>query len=151
MIFSNQCSLINNNSKLRTYLSHVTDRRLSSVTFSTSGISKIIEIRNSNKAHGHDNISIRICKIFVDNINKTLELIFKQALIIGSYPSNYKKCNIVPQKKGESRILKTTAQCLCFQYAARFLKGFYLVWLVFSQKTTLLLKRNPDLNLLTLG
>ena len=110
MIFSNQCSLINNNSKLRTYLSHVTDRRLSSVTFSTSVISKIIEIRNSNKAHGHDNISIRILKIFVGNINKTLELILSRLLSQAHIlPITKSVISFLSTKKGESRILKTTA------------------------------------------
>ena len=81
--FLDQCSLVNNNSKLPTNLNHVTDRRLSWVTFAAGDISKNIPNLNSKKAHGYDNISIRMLKISDDSINKPLELIFKQALIIG--------------------------------------------------------------------
>ena len=52
--FSNQCSLINNNSKLPTNLNHFTVRCLSSI--SAGDIGKIIQNLNSKKAHGHDNI-----------------------------------------------------------------------------------------------
>ena len=43
--FSNQCSLLNNNRKLPTNLSHITDRCISSVTFSASDIGKVIKKR----------------------------------------------------------------------------------------------------------
>ena len=58
--------------------------RLSSATFSTGDIGKIIQNLNSNKAHGYDNISIwmlKICGVTID-----LELVFKQAFITGAYP-----------------------------------------------------------------
>ena len=42
---------INNNSKRPKNLNHVTDRRLSSVTFSTGDIGKISQNLNSNKEH----------------------------------------------------------------------------------------------------
>ena len=38
-------------------------------------------------------------KICGDNINKLLKLIFKQALIIGTHPSDWKKSNTVPVHK----------------------------------------------------
>ena len=50
---------------------------------------------NSNKAHGHENISIRMLKICGDTICKPLELIFKRALTTGVFPSEWKKGNIV--------------------------------------------------------
>ena len=49
--FSNQCSLINNNSKIPTNLIHVTDRRLSPVTFSVGDVVTIIQNVNSNHSH----------------------------------------------------------------------------------------------------
>ena len=67
--FSNQCSLINGNSKLPTNLGHVTDRCLSSVTFSADDIGKIIQNLNSNKAHGHDNNSMLMLKIYGVTMN----------------------------------------------------------------------------------
>ena len=39
------------------------NKRLSTVTFSTKDIGKIIQNRDSDKAPGHDNVSIRMLKI----------------------------------------------------------------------------------------
>ena len=43
--FSNQCSLLNNNRKLSANLNHITDRCISSVTFSAGDIGKVIKKR----------------------------------------------------------------------------------------------------------
>ena len=43
--FSNQCSLLNNNRKLPANLNHITDRCISSVTFSAGDIGKVIKKR----------------------------------------------------------------------------------------------------------
>ena len=149
--FSSQCTLLNNNSKLPTNLNHVTDRRLSSVTFSAGGIAKIIQNINSDKAHGHDNNSIRISKICGDTINKPLELIFSRLssqahiLLIGKRVMSF-----LFTKKAKTRMSKTNAQCLYYRYAAKFLKGFHLICLVFYEKIILILQNNLDLNLVTL-
>ena len=46
-------------------------------------------------------------KICGDTISKPLELIFKQALITGTYLSHWKKGNIVPaHKKGDKQNIK---------------------------------------------
>ena len=87
-----------------------------------------------------------------DTISKPLELIFKQALITGTYTSDWKKGNIVPvHKKCDKQNIKITTQHLYYRYAAKFLKGFDLtICLAFSLKITLLHKSNPVLNLVTL-
>ena len=69
------------------------------VTLSAGDIAKIIQNLNSNKAHGHDIISIRILKIPGDTIRKPLELIFKQAFITITYRFDWKEGNIVPFHK----------------------------------------------------
>ena len=89
--FSNQCSLLKNCSKLPTNLRYVTVKRLRTINFTTDNIEKIILSLNPNKAHGHDNISIRMLKICGNTICKPLELIFKQALTTGVFPSDGKK------------------------------------------------------------
>ena len=66
--FSKQCSLITNNSKLPTSPSYLTDKRLSTITFSAEDIGKIIRSLNPNKSHGHDNLSIRMLKLCRDAI-----------------------------------------------------------------------------------
>ena len=53
--FSKQCCLIPNNSSLTADFNHITDKRLSTVTFSVKDIGKIVQNVDSNKAHRHDN------------------------------------------------------------------------------------------------
>ena len=85
----------------------MTDNRLSSVSFSQDDIAKIIQNLDPNKAHGHDNISIRMLKICVSSIYKPLEMIFKQCIEIVFFPSEWKKTNIVPiRKKGDKQTLE---------------------------------------------
>ena len=105
--FAKQCSLIKNSSKLPLHLHYLTDNRLSSVRFSQDDFAKIIQNRDSNKAHDHDNISIRILKICGSSMYKPLEMIFKQCIETGFFPSEWKKANMVPiHKKGDKQTLE---------------------------------------------
>ena len=104
--FSNQCSLLKNCIKQPTNIRYVTDKKLCTINFTTDNIEKIIVSLNPNKAHGHDNISICMFKICGNAICKPLELIFKQALTSGVFPSEWKKENVVPCcKKATSKTL----------------------------------------------
>ena len=76
-LFSKQCSLILNNISLPADVNYITDKRLSAVTSSAKDIGKIIKNLDSNKVHGHDNISIRMLKICSGSICVPLEVIFK--------------------------------------------------------------------------
>ena len=58
--FANQCTLLNNSSVLSNNLAKLTNKSLDRVSFSTDGISKIINNLDPNKAHGHDMDSIRM-------------------------------------------------------------------------------------------
>ena len=60
--FAKQCSLIKNNCKLPSHFHYLIDNLLSSVRLSQDHIAKIIQNLDPNKAHGHDNISIRMLK-----------------------------------------------------------------------------------------
>ena len=105
--FAKQCSLIRNDSELPTSLTFYTNNRLSTVSFSHEDIGKIIQNLNPNKANGHDNISIRMLKICGSTIYRPLEIIFKEALSTGLFPSEWKKGSIVPiHKKGDKQVLK---------------------------------------------
>ena len=107
IFFSKQCSLIPNNSSLPADVNYITDKRLSTVTFSARDIGKIIQNLDSNKAHGHDNLSIRMLKICGDSVCLPLEMIFKQTLLTGVFPSVWKKGNIVPiHKNGDKQNIK---------------------------------------------
>ena len=105
--FADQRFLISNASKLPSNFRLYTDNRLSTVTFSRDDIGKIIQNLNPNKAHSYDNISIRMLKICGLSIYGSLELILKEALSTGLFPSNWKKGNIVLiHEKGDKQILK---------------------------------------------
>ena len=56
---------------------------------------KIIESLHSNKAYGHDNITIRILKICGSSINKPLEMMFKQCIETGVFLSEWQNANII--------------------------------------------------------
>ena len=84
--FSKQFSLINNGSNLPTHIQYLANNRLSSVTFSQDDIAKIIQNLDSGKAHGHNNISMHMLKIFGSAIYEPLAIIFKQCVDTGIFP-----------------------------------------------------------------
>ena len=61
--FAEKCSLINNSSKLPSTFLKRTDKFISSISFSSNDIARIIRDLDPNKAHVHDMISIRMLKI----------------------------------------------------------------------------------------
>ena len=68
---------------------------------------KVIQKLDPNKAHGQDNISIRMIKICDKSICKPLRKIFKKCLRTATFPLEWKKGNIVPVfKKGDKQIYK---------------------------------------------
>ena len=89
--FATQCSLISNSSKLPQHTQYSTDNRLSCVSFSHHKITKVIQNLDPNKAHGHNNISIRILKVCGPSIYKPLEIIFNQCLETGVFRLNGKR------------------------------------------------------------
>ena len=104
--FADQCSLISNSSELPSKLEYLASR-LSSITFSVGDIAKVIQNLDSNKAHGHDYISIRMVKLCSTSVFKCLEIIFHRCLETGTFPNDWKKGNVVPvYKKGDKKTLK---------------------------------------------
>ena len=53
-------------------ITFATEQKLSTLEFSTDDIVKFIKSLNPNKAHGHDEISIRMIKLCATSIAKTL-------------------------------------------------------------------------------
>ena len=95
-LFAEQCSLIKNSRKLASHFHYLTDNCLSSIRFSQDDIAKENQNLDPNKAHGHDNISIRMLKICGSSIYKPLEMIFKQCIETGVFLSEWKKGNLAP-------------------------------------------------------
>ena len=105
--FADQCTLMSNTIMVPSNFMLYTDNGLSGVTFSQDDIGKTIQNLNADKAHGQDNINIRMLNICGSSIYGSLELIFKEVLSTGLFPSNWKKGNIVSiHKKGDKQILK---------------------------------------------
>ena len=79
---------MSNTSQLPSNFTLYTDNRISTVTFSQDDIGEIIQNLNPNKAHSHDNISIRMLKLCGSSTCGLLQLIFKEALCTGLIPSD---------------------------------------------------------------
>ena len=56
-----------------------------SINFFDNDILKIIKSLDINKAHGHDDISVRMVKICDDAIKKPLSIIYKNCIKTGLY------------------------------------------------------------------
>ena len=80
---------------------------MSSITFFTDDIARMIQNLDPNKAHGHDQIRIRMLKLCRTSTCKPLKIIFNQCLQTGRFPNDWKKGNVIPVfKKGDKQILK---------------------------------------------
>ena len=107
IFFAFQCTPISNDSALPNLSNSVSNVSLSSIHFEDQDILKIIRSLNYNKAHGYDDISIRLLKICDSSIERPPSIIFKNCLQTGTFPNNEKKSNVVPiHKKGDKQLLQ---------------------------------------------
>ena len=107
--FASPCTPVSNYSTLPNAVNSVSNVSLSSIQFEDQDILKIIHLLKYNKAHGYDDISIRLLKICDSSIVKSLSMNFKSCLQTGTFPSNWKKqkSNVVPvHKKGDKQLLQ---------------------------------------------
>ena len=88
--FSKQCSLIQNRSTIPSVFTPLTNKSLSVFQFTSIDIKNIINKLDTNKAHRHDMIRIRMIKLCVESIYKPLEMIFKSCLNQGTFPAEWK-------------------------------------------------------------
>ena len=63
-----------------------------------------IKTLDPNEAHGCDNISIKIIKIYSQSLILPLKIIFKQSLKKGKFLKLWKKVNVVPVHKKEGKM-----------------------------------------------
>ena len=85
---------------------------------------KVIQDLDPKKAHGHDNISLRMLKVCGLSIYKPLEIIFNHCLETGVFHLNGKRVIwFLFAKKGRNRHWKTTVQCRCYLFAVKFLQN----------------------------
>ena len=101
--FVKQCSVIETGSTLPTQFTLKTNKSLNNINFSESDILKVIRNLDTNKAHGHDEISIRMLQIWDKTICKPLHLIFSSCMESDIFPSQWKMANVVPAYKGDDK------------------------------------------------
>ena len=97
-----QCSPVVNGSVLLDK-SNLTASCLDSITISGIDILKTIRSLDVNKAHGHDDISIRMLKICDDAIVDPLKMLFVNSDNQAVFPSRWKKANVMPAHKKKKR------------------------------------------------
>ena len=90
--FAKQCSLITRDSSLPSKIIKKTDNSLYSVKFSTENILQMINKLDSNKAHGHDEISITMLKICGSSVCRPLQIIYKSCLDKEKFPQDKSQC-----------------------------------------------------------
>ena len=85
---------------------YISTAKLSSINFINVDILKIIKSLNVNKAHGHNDIYIRMIKLCGKSIVKSLSIIFKNCTDNGIFRDIWKKSNIIlVHKKGDKQII----------------------------------------------
>ena len=99
-----QCSPVVNGSVVSDK-SYLTASSLDSITISGSDILKSIRSLNIKKAHGHDDISIRMLKICDDAIVEPLKILSVNSVNQAVFPSRWKKANVIPVHKKTKSIL----------------------------------------------
>ena len=102
--FAEQCTLVQNTSTLPVF-NFKTNNRLKSFDINENDLHLIIKNLNANKAHGWDDISIRMIQLCGKSIALPLKLFFKTILEEGTFPEHWKNSNVVPIHNKESKNL----------------------------------------------
>ena len=119
--------MISNSSDLPLNLHYRTEKHLNTLNFSNSDIEKIIQNLDSNKAHGHDKISIRMIKICGKSICQTFTAYVSQRTDRGSFPLEWQKVNVVSvHQKGDKKGLKNHRPVSLFPIYGKILQRFLI-------------------------
>ena len=104
--FNQQRTAISTDSSIPSSVNLTTNETVTEIDFDEQLISKLIVALNTNKAHGHDGLSILMLQMGSDSISKPLSVIFRNCLKAGYFPTAWKKANVVPvHKKGNKQIM----------------------------------------------
>ena len=134
--FVQQCSVLRKDSALPN-MEYKTAARKSNISVTEDKIVKIIRKLNSNKAHGCDNMSVRMLKICDTAIAGPLKLIYEKCLDTGRYPCLWNKAIIVPaRKKNSHQILKNYRPISLLSIWLLLFCLLELVFVIFSPTTT---------------
>ena len=84
--FAELCTPLKNDSKLPSNQIYLTQSRLGSLNFNEDKILKIIRTLNPHKAHGYDDISIRMINVSDKSLLEPLIILFKNSTKSSHYP-----------------------------------------------------------------
>ena len=102
--FAHQCSLIpNNNSILLSELKLLRQHILTSCDFFETGIFQMINSEDTNQAHCHDKISIRMLKLCGGSVCRALKNVSKTSLNTGKFPLEWQKGNVITIHKKDDK------------------------------------------------
>ena len=102
--FTSICTPIKNNSTLPPF-TYKTNTRINCFHVANKDVLLIINSLDSSKAHGYDNISIKMIKRCNDSITIPLKIIFEESLKKGIFPDMWKKGNVIPAHKKDVKTL----------------------------------------------
>ena len=97
--FAEQCAPLNSSSVLPVNQMFLTQSRLNFINFNEDEILKVTRALNIHKAHGHDDISIRMIKICDKSLLKPLIILFENSIKSSCYRDIWKRSNIIPVHK----------------------------------------------------
>ena len=100
--FASQCTPLDNDSTLP-FFSKKTMSSLTNIDVSFDKIISIINKLSAKKAHGYDDISVRMLKIIPEEVSIPLKLIFDRCISDGYFSSSWKKANVQSVHKKNSR------------------------------------------------
>ena len=104
--FAQQCTSLENSSVLPVNQKFLTQSRLNSIDINENEVLNIIRALNIHKAHGYDNISIRMIKMCDKSLLKPLTLLFENSIKSSCYPDIWKRYNIIPvHKKNDKQLV----------------------------------------------
>ena len=125
--FAKQCSIIDNGSKIPSFLHLKTDKFLLNITFTEKDIEKVIQNLDSYKLHGNDMISIRMIKICGKSSTNHLQKMLER----GCFPNEWKKAN-VPDKQLLKNYRPISLLPICGKVLGRLLYRWLLHQLTYS-------------------
>ena len=103
--FAEQCTILDTGSSLPN-LCLLTNNFLNDVTFTKQDIGDLLLALNIKKAHGWDDVSIRMIKICGDSIIDPLQIIYTNCIRKGIFPNLWKRANVVPVfKKNKKQLI----------------------------------------------
>ena len=104
--FAEQCTPLNNSSVLPVNQTFLTQSRLNFINLNEDEILKVIRALNIHKAHGHDDISIRMIKVCDKSLLKPLIILFGNSIKSSCYSDIWKRSNIIPvHKKNDKQLV----------------------------------------------